>query len=101
MVFNLVWIITLVWWIFWVNIESLNRPWPHYNSEIVIFPDSRIWSALLAACRVQEDIRPEEYTAHRLLKLEPDEYQTLLSNVKASVGQWGKVEEVRRVIFFF
>ena len=62
---------------------------------MVIFPDSRIWSALLAACRVHEDIKLQEYMAHGHMKLEPDNsaYHTLLSNVKASVGQWGEVEE--------
>ena len=62
---------------------------------MVIFPDSSIWSALLAACRVHEDIKLKEYMAQGVLKLEPDNsaYHTLLSNVKASVGQWVEVEE--------
>ena len=67
---------------------------------MVIFPDSRIWGALLAACRIYEDIKLGEYTAQRLLELEPGNigYHTLLSNVQASVGQWDEVEEVRRVM---
>ena len=62
---------------------------------MVIFPDGRIWGALLAACRVHEDIKLGEYTAKRLLELEPDNigYHTLLSNVQASVGHWGEVED--------
>ena len=68
--------------------------------EMVIFPDSRIWGALLATCRIYEDIKLREYTAQRLLELEPGNigYHTLLSNVQACVGQWDEVEEVRRVM---
>ena len=41
-----------------------------------------------------------EYAAQRLLELEPDNAgcYTLLSNVKASVGRWNEVEELRKVI---
>uniref|UniRef100_A0A7N2R7B5 Pentatricopeptide repeat-containing protein n=2 Tax=Quercus lobata TaxID=97700 RepID=A0A7N2R7B5_QUELO len=68
--------------------------------KMVIFPDSRIWGALLAACRIYEDMKLGEYTAQRLLELEPGNigYHTLLSNVQACVGQWDEVEEVRRVM---
>ena len=61
---------------------------------MVIFPDSRIWSALLAACRVHED-KTQGIYGTQAFKLEPDNgaYHTLLSNVKESVGQWGEVEE--------
>ena len=68
--------------------------------KMVIFPDGRIWGALLAACRVHGDIKFGEYTAQRLLELEPDNvgYHTLLINVQAGVGRWDEVEEVRRVM---
>uniref|UniRef100_A0A2N9I5T3 DYW domain-containing protein n=1 Tax=Fagus sylvatica TaxID=28930 RepID=A0A2N9I5T3_FAGSY len=68
--------------------------------KMVIFSDGRIWGALLAACRVHGDIKLGEYTAQRLLELEPDNvgYHTLLSNVQAGVGRWDEVEEVRRVM---
>lgn len=68
--------------------------------KMIILPDSRIWGALLAASRVYGDKRVGEYAAERLLELEPDNagYYTLLSNVKASVGRWDEVEELRRVM---
>jgi pentatricopeptide repeat protein len=68
--------------------------------KMVIFPDSRIWGALLAASKIHGDTKLGKYTAARLLDLEPNNvgYHTLLSNVQASVGQWDEVEEVRRVM---
>lgn len=66
--------------------------------KMVILPDSRIWGALLAASGVYGNKTLGEYTAQRLLELEPDNagYHTLLSNVKASAGRWNEVEELRR-----
>lgn len=68
--------------------------------KMVILPDSRIWSALLSASRVYGNKKFGEYAAQRLLELEPHNagYYTLLSNVKASVGRWNEVEELRRVM---
>ncbi|KAK7278859.1 hypothetical protein RJT34_23898 [Clitoria ternatea] len=68
--------------------------------KMVILPDSRIWGALVAASRVYGNKKLGEYAAQRLLELEPDNagYYTLLSNVKASVGRWNEVEELRRVM---
>ncbi|KAK7355142.1 hypothetical protein VNO80_14388 [Phaseolus coccineus] len=68
--------------------------------KMVILPDSRIWSALLAASRVYGNKKFGEYAAQRLLELEPDNagYYTLLSNIKASVGRWDEVEKLRRVM---
>uniref|UniRef100_A0A2N9HGM1 Pentatricopeptide repeat-containing protein n=1 Tax=Fagus sylvatica TaxID=28930 RepID=A0A2N9HGM1_FAGSY len=68
--------------------------------KMVIFSDGRIWGALLAACRVHGDIKLGEYTAQRLLELEPDNvgYHTLLSNVQAGVGRWDEVEEIDHTI---
>uniref|UniRef100_A0A151UG03 Uncharacterized protein n=1 Tax=Cajanus cajan TaxID=3821 RepID=A0A151UG03_CAJCA len=68
--------------------------------KMITLPDSRIWSALLAASRVYGNKFFGEYAAQRLLELEPDNvgYYTLLSNVKACVGKWNEVEELRRVM---
>lgn len=68
--------------------------------KMTIPPDSRIWGALLAASRVYGNKKIGEYTAQRLLELEPDNagYFTLLSNVKASNGRWDEVEELRKVM---
>jgi len=68
--------------------------------KMVILPDSRIRSALLAASRVYGNKKFGEYAAQRLSELEPDNagYYTLLSNIKASVGRWDEVEKLRRVM---
>ncbi|KAH7521105.1 hypothetical protein JRO89_XSUnG0111900 [Xanthoceras sorbifolium] len=68
--------------------------------KLVVFPDSRIWGALLASSRIHGDRKLGEYVAQRLMELEPDNvgYYTLLCNIQASVGQWVEVEEVRRVM---
>ncbi|CAI9765638.1 unnamed protein product [Fraxinus pennsylvanica] len=65
--------------------------------KFVIFPDSRIWGALLAASRVNENRKLGEYAAERLFQLEPDNvgYHTVFSNVQASAEKWDVVEEVR------
>ena len=66
--------------------------------KMVVSPDSRIWGALLAASRVHGDKKVGEYAAEKLMELEPDNvgYYTIWSNIEASVGRWGEVEEVRR-----
>ncbi|MED6215746.1 hypothetical protein PIB30_000751 [Stylosanthes scabra] len=68
--------------------------------KMIVLPDSRIWGALLSASRVYGNRRFGEYAAERLLELEPHNagYYTLLSNIKASVGRWNEVEELRRVM---
>ena len=68
--------------------------------KMIILPDSRIWGSLLAAAKVNGNKEVGEYAAQRVLELESDNvgYYTLLSNVKASVGRWDEVEEVRKVM---
>ncbi|MED6126065.1 hypothetical protein PIB30_074796 [Stylosanthes scabra] len=68
--------------------------------KMIVLPDSRIWGAFLSASRVYGNRRFGEYAAERLLELEPHNagYYTLLSNIKASVGRWNEVEELRRVM---
>ncbi|XP_050229235.1 pentatricopeptide repeat-containing protein At4g35130, chloroplastic-like, partial [Mercurialis annua] len=68
--------------------------------KMVVASDSRIWGALLAACRVHGDKKAAEFAARRLLELESDNvgYYTILSNIQASVGNWNEVEEVRIVM---
>lgn len=66
--------------------------------KLVVLSDSRIWGALLAACRIHEDKKVGEYVAEKLMELEPDNvgYYTIWSNIEASTERWGEVEEVRR-----
>lgn len=65
--------------------------------KMVAFPDSRIWGALLAACRTYMNRNLGEYAAKRILELEPDNvgYHVVLSNMQASAEQWTEVEQLR------
>lgn len=68
--------------------------------KLVASPDSRIWSALLAACRIHEERRVGEYAAEKLLESEGDNagYYTLFSNVQACGERWDEVEQVRNAM---
>ncbi|KAK1315458.1 putative pentatricopeptide repeat-containing protein [Acorus calamus] len=60
-------------------------------------PDSAVWRALLGACRERGDVGLAREIEQRLLELEP-EYKgnyVMMSNMYASVGEWGGVEETR------
>ncbi|KAF3442487.1 hypothetical protein FNV43_RR16403 [Rhamnella rubrinervis] len=69
-------------------------------TKMIALPDSRIWGALFSASRVHNHREVGEYAAKKLLELEVEDmgYYTLMSNAQASVGQWGEVEEIRRVM---
>ncbi|XP_073156944.1 pentatricopeptide repeat-containing protein At4g19191, mitochondrial-like, partial [Henckelia pumila] len=68
--------------------------------KLRILPDSRIWAALLAAARVHEDQKVSEYASDKIFELENQNagYYTLLCNVRARVGRWDEVEEVRNAM---
>ncbi|KAF3796072.1 Pentatricopeptide repeat-containing protein [Nymphaea thermarum] len=60
-------------------------------------PNDVIWGALLAACRVHNNVELAEHAARRILDSAPERVGVyiLLSNVYASAGMWAKVAEVR------
>lgn len=62
-----------------------------------INPDFVIWGALFCACRAHKNIKLAEFTAEKLLHLEPKHpgSYVFLSNVYAAVGKWEDVERVR------
>ncbi|KAK9726038.1 hypothetical protein RND81_05G186100 [Saponaria officinalis] len=68
--------------------------------KMVACPDSRIWGALLAACRVYMDRKIGEFAVKRLLELEPDNmgYHIVFSNMQATAGQWSDVERLRTTV---
>jgi len=61
-------------------------------------PDSRIWSALLSACRIHGNVEFGERIAEKLLELEPDkaEHYVMASNLFAGSGRWDDVRKVRK-----
>ncbi|ERM99184.1 pentatricopeptide repeat-containing protein At4g35130, chloroplastic [Amborella trichopoda] len=62
--------------------------------------DSRIWGALLSACKVHKDTNIAEFAAEELLKREPSNAgnYVLLSNIYASAGKWEKVAKLRAML---
>ncbi|KAL4196926.1 hypothetical protein AMTRI_Chr04g248740 [Amborella trichopoda] len=61
-------------------------------------PDASIWGAMLAACRVHQNVHFGRIAAERLFVLEPENpgnYITL-SNIYVRVGRWDDAASVRR-----
>lgn len=63
-------------------------------------PDSRVWGALLGACRIHSNIQLGEFAAEHLFQLEPENagHYVLLSNIYAAVSRWDGMEKVRRMM---
>ncbi|XP_059074064.1 pentatricopeptide repeat-containing protein At3g12770 [Cryptomeria japonica] len=63
-------------------------------------PDSSIWGALLAACKIHSNIVLGQHVAGHLLNLNPEDpgYYVLLSNIYAAAGKWENVERVRSLM---
>ncbi|KAG6530039.1 pentatricopeptide repeat-containing protein At4g21065-like [Zingiber officinale] len=61
-------------------------------------PNTIIWGALLAACKVHKNPKLGEVAAKELLKLEPlnSGYNILLSNIYAIDRRWNDVAQVRK-----
>ncbi|XP_057812004.1 LOW QUALITY PROTEIN: pentatricopeptide repeat-containing protein At3g57430, chloroplastic-like [Salvia miltiorrhiza] len=57
-----------------------------------------VWSSLLGACRIHQNVQLGEISAFNLFKLEPNvaSHYVLLSNIYSSAGLWEKANEVRR-----
>lgn len=62
--------------------------------------NASVWGALLGAARIHKNVQLGEEAAHKLFNLEPEKSGThvLLANIYASVGLWGNVAEVRRLM---
>ncbi|KAH7673709.1 TPR-like protein [Dioscorea alata] len=58
------------------------------------------WCALLAGCRIHQDIKMGKFVARKLLELEPEHagYYNLMSNMYAFDGNWDNVIEIKSVI---
>lgn len=59
-----------------------------------------MWGALLNACNERGNIRLGKFAAERALEVEPDNIGVylLLSNMYASNGMWGDIEQLREVM---
>ncbi|XP_057851065.2 pentatricopeptide repeat-containing protein At2g03880, mitochondrial [Cryptomeria japonica] len=71
-----------------------------FISKMPMEPDAAVWSSLLSACRVHNDIELAESTSEHLLKLEPKNASVyvLLSNLYASARRWDGIEKVRKIM---
>ncbi|KAF3774383.1 Pentatricopeptide repeat-containing protein [Nymphaea thermarum] len=60
-------------------------------------PDASVWSSLLGACRIHNNVALGEIAADHLFALEPQvpSHYVLLSNIYAASGQWEAVTKVR------
>lgn len=63
-------------------------------------PTGEVWAALLNGCRLNMDMVRGAYAADALFELEPDKpgNYVSLSNFYAAVGNWEKVEELRKLM---
>ncbi|XP_058089096.1 pentatricopeptide repeat-containing protein DOT4, chloroplastic-like [Magnolia sinica] len=71
-----------------------------FINKMPIDPDGSIWGALLAACRIHQNIQFGGFAAEHLFRLEPDNpgnYVTL-SNIYARAGRWDDAVRVRKLM---
>ncbi|PIA62704.1 hypothetical protein AQUCO_00200611v1 [Aquilegia coerulea] len=68
--------------------------------SMTVKPDSAIWRTLLGACRVHGHVALGEHVVSHLIELKAQEAgdYVLLLNTYASVGDWDKVADVRRLM---
>eukprot|EP01018_Ginkgo_biloba_P013166 Gb_21057 [translate_table: standard] len=71
-----------------------------FIKKIPIEPDAMLWSCLLGACRIHNNVELGEYVAERLFELEPQNAApyVLLSNIYATAGRWDDSENVRKMM---
>ncbi|XP_058106184.1 pentatricopeptide repeat-containing protein At3g22690 [Magnolia sinica] len=62
-----------------------------------IEPNSVIWGALLAACRIHNNVELADHVAKQVMESAPDHsgIHVLISNIYASAGKWSDVARVR------
>ncbi|KAG8069772.1 hypothetical protein GUJ93_ZPchr0006g41435 [Zizania palustris] len=68
--------------------------------DMPIEPDMVIWSALLGACKIYKNAEIGKKAAEKLFKIEPSNAgnYVMLSNIYSSLGMWGEVAELRKIM---
>ncbi|XWS64355.1 hypothetical protein CRYUN_Cryun06bG0179200 [Craigia yunnanensis] len=68
-----------------------------FIKEMPMEPDAAILGAILAGCRVHNNVEVGERIARKLISLEPEKagYYVLLSNIYAAAGRFDEAEKVR------
>eukprot|EP01018_Ginkgo_biloba_P013153 Gb_16986 [translate_table: standard] len=71
-----------------------------FINKMPIEPDAFVWSCLLGACRVHNNIELGEFVAERLFELDPKNAApyVLLSNIYAAAGRWNDSEKVWKLM---
>eukprot|EP01018_Ginkgo_biloba_P001571 Gb_40472 [translate_table: standard] len=71
-----------------------------FINKMPIQPDATVWSCLLGACRIHNNIELGEQVAERLFELNPQNSSpyVLLSNIYAAAGRWDDTENVRKMM---
>ena len=69
-------------------------------NKMQIKPDSTVWRALLAECKVHRDVTLAEWAAEKLFGLVPNDAvpYILLSNLYSSAGRWEDVARIRSLM---
>ncbi|KAL4323984.1 hypothetical protein GQ457_11G011760 [Hibiscus cannabinus] len=69
-----------------------------FINEMPVLPDALVWRTLLASCKIHGNLELGRKAAEHLIKLDPsdDAAYVLYSNICATTGKWGTVEDVRR-----
>lgn len=64
-------------------------------------PDITIWSSLLRACGIHQNVELAEYAFQQLIELDPrnDAAYVLLSNTYAKAGRWDDISHTRKKLF--
>ncbi|OMO90196.1 hypothetical protein CCACVL1_07472 [Corchorus capsularis] len=68
-----------------------------FIQQMPMEPDAAILGAILAGCRVHNNVEVGERIAKKLISLEPEKagYYVLLSNIYAAAGKFDEAEKVR------
>eukprot|EP01018_Ginkgo_biloba_P003193 Gb_13221 [translate_table: standard] len=69
-------------------------------NKMPIKPDATLWTSLLGACRVHNNIELAEHAAECLFELDPKNAApyVLLSNIYAAAGRWDDTKNIRRMM---
>ncbi|KAG9459167.1 hypothetical protein H6P81_003675 [Aristolochia fimbriata] len=71
-----------------------------FIKQMPVAPDAVIWGALLASCKVHNNLELGEKAAEEIFKLKADDpgYYVLLANMYADRGRWDEERKVREMM---
>jgi pentatricopeptide repeat protein len=71
-----------------------------FINNMPIKPDASVWSCLLGACRIHNNIELGELAAEHVFELDSKNAgnYVLLSNIYAAAGRWDDIERVRKLM---